>query len=138
MTKLFDLIKKYEKYGDFTHYLVTNEMLNNVEKRLQTKIPLKYREFLKEFGHGGIGGIEILGVGKNGTILFEDKTIQYRAYGLPQELIVIENCDEWVYCINSHNGKIAIWDRSAMGYSDAYEDFYSYLSDRVNDVLENR
>ena len=44
MTKLFHLIKKYEKYGDFTHYAVTNEMLNDAEKRLQTNIPLKYLE----------------------------------------------------------------------------------------------
>ena len=137
MTKLFELIKKYESIGDFTHCVVSDKMLQGVEARLQIKIPLEYREFLKEFGHGGIGGIEIIGVGKNGIMLFEHKTLQYCTYGLLKELIVVENCDEWIYCINSRNGKVVMWDRNVMGYFDVYENFYSYLNDRVNDVLEN-
>ena len=31
--------------------------------------------------------------------------LKYRTYGLPHNLIVIKNCDEWGYCIDSLNGK---------------------------------
>ena len=90
MDELYAFVKKYESIGDFTYADVTDEMLNGVERGLNIKIPEEYKRFLKEFGHGGIGGLEILGVGKNGSLIFEKETLKYRAYGLPAELIVIE------------------------------------------------
>lgn len=94
MNKLYELIKQHESKGDFTYAIVTEKMLNEAEKRLGIKIPKEYRYFLEKFGHGGIGGIEVLGVGKNGSLIFEKETLKYRTYGLPDELIAIENCDE--------------------------------------------
>lgn len=138
LNELYALLKKYECVGDFTYANVTEEMLNESEKRMNTKIPEEYRDFLKEFGHGGIGVIEIFGVGKNGVLIFEEETLKYRTYGLPNELIVIENCDEWVYCINSHNGRVVMWSRGNIGdYTEAFDSFETYLYDRVNDMLEN-
>lgn len=135
--ELYTIIKQHESMGDFTHAHITDEMLDEAEKRMNVKFPEEYRQFLREFGHGGIGGIEVLGVGKNGSLLFEKVTLEYRAYGLPQELFVIENCGEWQYCINSDNGKVVMWSRGDFEYSEAYDDFEAYLYDRVNDMIES-
>lgn len=135
--ELYASVKMYESIGDFTYADVTDEMLNGVEQRMNVKIPDEYKRFLKEFGHGGIGGLEILGVGKNGSLIFEKETLKYRAYGLPAELIVIENCDEWIYCVNSINGKVVMWSIRDSGYSEAFDSFKTYLYDRINDMLEN-
>ncbi|MCM1254280.1 MAG: SMI1/KNR4 family protein [Clostridium sp.] len=137
MNELYELLKKHEERGDFTHAVVTEEILNEAENRLGIKIPEEYKYFLKEFGHGGIGGIEVIGIGKNDVLVFEKETLKYRAYGLPDELIVIENCDEWLYCINSIDGKVVMWSNGNIGYAEKFDSFDTYLYDRVNDILEN-
>ena len=135
--KLYEMVNQYESSGDFTHAEVTEKMLGSAEKRLGLKIPSEYRNFLKTFGHGGIGGIEVLGIGKNGAMTFETETLNYRTYGMPNQLLVIENCDEWVYCINADDGKIVMWSRGCTEISNAYNSFNEFLQDRVSDILEN-
>lgn len=137
LSELYALVKKHESPGDFTHADVTDEMLDRTEQRMGIKIPEEYRYFLKEFGHGGIEGIEILGIGKNGSLIFEKETLKYRTRGLPNELINIENCDEWLYCINSNSGKVVMWSRGNTEYSEVFDSFKAFYNDRVNDVLEN-
>lgn len=131
------IINEYESQGDFTHVVVRDDVLSNAETVLNINIPEQYRWFLKNYGHGGIGGIETLGMGKNGRIIFVDETIKYRSYGLPNELIMIENCDEWIYCINTRNEKIVMWSHGREKYDFAYENFLAYLKDRMNDAIEN-
>lgn len=137
LTKLFNLLKENEENGFFTRAVVTDEMLKEAEKNMGIKIPKEYCLFLKEFGHGGIGGVEVLGVGENGDRVFETETLKYREYGLSEGLIVIENCDEWVYCLNTDNGNVVMWCYGENGYSVVYDDFITYLRDRTEDVLEN-
>lgn len=137
LDELYRLIKSNESKGDFNYAEVTENMLSEAEKELGLKIPKGYAWFIRKFGHGGIGGIEVIGVGKNGTLMFVKETLKYRTYGLPDELIVIENCDEWVYCINSVDGKIVLWSKGDTNYTKAYDSFEVYLKDRINDMLEN-
>lgn len=56
-------------------------------------------DYLSEYGHGGIGGIEVLGVGLDGSAVFEDVTLDNRGEGLPEDLVVVERCDEWLECM---------------------------------------
>ena len=68
----------------------------------------------------------------------EKETLKYRSYGLPNELIVIENCDEWLYCINSDDGKVVVWSKGDNnGYSKGFDNFEAYIYARINDMLEN-
>ena len=137
MNKLiYEKIKKYEKPGDFTHSLVTDEMITQTETALGIKLPEQYIEFLKNFGHGGIGGIEMLGVGLTGRMIFADETINYRDEGLPTKLVVIENVDEWLECIDCNTGKIVSWDFS--GYiKEDYDCFEDYLNDQMDNAIDN-
>ena len=134
---VYKIIKHHESKDDFAHAEVTEEMLVSSEKRLNVRIPAEYRRFLKTFGHGGIGGMEVLGIGKNGAMVFEETTLRFRGYGMPNNLLVIENCDEWVFCINADDGKVVMWSVGRAEYSEAYHCFDEFLSDRVNDILEN-
>ncbi|GHU61387.1 hypothetical protein FACS189418_0970 [Clostridia bacterium] len=128
------MIKNNENKGDFTHVEVTKDMLDEAEKELNLNMPKEYVWFLQQFGHGGI---EVIGVGKNKTLTFVKETLKYRMYGLPSELITIENCDEWVYCINSIDEKIVKWSQSNSRYIEVFDNFEAYLQDRMNDILEN-
>ena len=97
--------------GKKTYADVEDNAFALAEEELGISIPSQYLWFLKTYGHGGLNGIETLGVGKNKKLIFKDETLKYRTYGLPHNLIVIENCDEWVYCIDSLNGKVKMWSR---------------------------
>lgn len=136
--RLYLTIKENESKGDFTYANVTDRMLNEAETLLGLKIPNAYRWFIENFGQGGIGGIEVLGIGKNGKMVFVDETIKYRSYGLPKDVILIENCDEWVYCIQPQSGRVGMWSPGDEICNDTYESFEAYLLDRINDILENR
>lgn len=135
-TQILETINKYEKPGDFTHAAVTDEMISTAENTLGIKLPQQYLDFLKMYGHGGIGGIETLGVGLTGRMIFVDTTMDYRDEELPANLVVIENVDEWLTCIDCNTEKIVSWDFS--GYiKEDYSCFDDYLVDQMNSAIEN-
>ncbi len=131
------LISEYEEKGDFTYSVPSIDMLTEAEKKLGFKIPSEFLWFLKKYGHGGIGGIEVLGNTKNMILAFEIETIKYRKYGLPENLLVIENCDEWLYCIDIHTNKIIMWSQNQGASEPCYNSFFEYLLDRMKDIIEN-
>ncbi len=133
---ILETIKKYEEPGDFTHITVTDEMIATAEKSLDLKLPKQYIEFLKMFGHGGIGGLEVLGFGLTGRMIFVDTTLEYRDEDLPKNLVVIENVDEWLTCIDCKTEKIVSWDFGGYVKED-YDCFDDYLMDQMNNVIEN-
>jgi hypothetical protein len=135
-TQILDIIKKYEQPGDFNYASVTDEMLENAEKVLGLKLPNQYVDFLKMFGHGGIGGIEIIGIGLTGKLIFVERTLDYRDEGLPNNLVVIENVDEWIDCIDCNTGKVVSWDSTGYIKEDS-SCFDDYLMDQMNSAIEN-
>lgn len=133
---ILNTIKKYEEKGDFNYASVTDKMIEDAEKQLGVKLPEQYIEYIKKFGHGGIAGLEIIGVGLTGRMLFVDSTLEYRAEELPDNLVVIENVDEWLMCLDCNTGKVVSWDFS--GYiKDEYDSFDDYLIDQMNSAIEN-
>ena len=134
--QIIDTINQYEEPGDFTHTIVTDEMISMAEQNLNIKLPEQYITFLKMFGHGGICGLEIMGFGLTGRMIFVDATLDYRKENLPQNLVVIENVDEWVMCIDCNTGKVVSWDFS--GYiKEDYACFDDYLIVQMNSAIEN-
>lgn len=129
------LIQQYESDGCFTHANVSDEMLCRAENRLSIKLPEQYKAFLLQYGHGGLDGFEVIGIGKTGKLLFVDVTMAYRQHGLSDNLIVIENCDEWLYCINCDTECVVCWEHGQV--APAYDSFDSYLMDRLKDSIEN-
>ena len=134
--EIIELINKYEKDGDFTYANISDEVIKDSEKVLCVKLPEQYVSFLKLYGHGGICGIETLGVGLTGRPIFVNVTLDYRNEGLPKNYVAIENVDEWINCIDCKTGKIVSWD--LCGYiQEDYECFDDYLIDQMNNAIEN-
>ena len=107
---ILNTIKKYEVKGDFNYASVTDDMISDAEEILGVKLPNQYVDYIKMFGHGGIAGVEILGVGLTGKMIFVESTLEYRADELPGNLVVIENVDEWLMCLDCDTGKVVSWD----------------------------
>ena len=133
---ILNTIKKYEVKGDFNYASVTDDMISDAEEILGVKLPNQYVDYIKMFGHGGIAGVEILGVGLSGKMIFVESTAEYRADELPGNLVVIENVDEWLMCLDCDTGKVVSWDFT--GYiKEEYDSFDDYLMDQMNNAIEN-
>lgn len=136
------IIKMIEENKDvfenaFLKRYPTDVELEEAEKVLGIKIPQEYVWFLKKYGHGGFF-FEYLGYGLNGKALFVDETLRKRKYGLPNTLLVIESCDEYVICIDTESGEIVSWsnyDRD--GILKRAADFYEYFMECVDNAIEN-
>lgn len=115
-SQIEELISRYEGDGDFTHVAPSEELLGKVKEELGVDLPDQYLDYLKAYSHGGVGGIEVLGIGFDGSIAFLEETLGYRDEGLPDGYVVVENCDEWLYCIDCATGEVASWspDEEAM------------------------
>ena len=135
--KIKDMIQQYEKEGDFTHAPVPDNLSATVMDKLGVVLPEQFIEYLCDFSHGGIGGIVVFGIGLNGALVFVDETLDYRQYGLPTHFVVIENCDEWVMCIDCDTGKIVSWDLSG-DVQPEFDSFDDYLANRLEAAIENQ
>lgn len=95
----------------------------------------QFLEYLNIYSHGGIG-FEILGIGFDGGISFLEETLGYREDGLPDNLLVIENCDEWLHCIDVNTDEVVSWSIDETPRVE-YACFDDYAVDRLNDAIEN-
>lgn len=133
------LMKDNEKVFQDAFLLVrpSNEEIKKAEQVLGFEIPESYLWFLNQYGHGGFF-FEFLGCSLTGNLLFVKETLKQREYGLPTNLLVIENCDEYVVCINTDNGNIVSWshydDAGMLVKQTCFED---YFIDYLNNAIDN-
>lgn len=96
--------------GDFIGE-VSKEYIARAEKILEVNFPPEYKEFVKKFGSGGICGVDVLGVEGADYASVVESTKRYRKLGLPKKYIVIENVDEFVYCLSTLDEyNVVRWD----------------------------
>ena len=134
--RIAKLVSDHEEDGFFTHMALTSDMIESAQELLGLTIPQQFTDYLKNYGHGGIGGVEILGIGLTGAMLFLETTLRYRKYGLPQNLLVIENVDEWVYCIDCDTGAVVSWSQID-GVRPEFPDFDEFVISEFEDAIEN-
>lgn len=134
--KIKRLISQYESEGFFTKVPPTQEMIDRAQAELGFIIPGQFLDYLNTYSYGGINGITILGIGKNGSITFLETTMRYRKYGLPNNLLAVENCDEWLYCIDADTGRVVSWSQ-VDGVRDEYSSFDDFLLQELEDAIEN-
>lgn len=133
--QIVDLITQNGKDDAFNKVAPTQAMLDEAQSELGFPVPEQFLEYLNTYGHGGFG-FEILGIGFDGSIAFLEETLEYREEGLPANLLVVENCDEWLYCIDADTGEVASWsfDEEPCVEFPSFDDF---LLSRLNDAIEN-
>lgn len=135
--KIKDMIEKYSEEAIFTGTVTDKSIIESSLDELNCSKLSDYKWFLENYGQGGIGGVEILGISKSNKAIFKDITLKYRKLNLPENLIVIENCGEWLYCIDTTTGKIVSWDRLNGIRGERYNTFLDFLIDRFNDEISN-
>jgi hypothetical protein len=131
-----ELIKKYDKGDDFIGG-VSEDKIEVAEKELEIKFLEEYKWFLREYGHGGVLGIDTIGIiEKTNSFPVVRHTKEYRKHKLGHDYIVIEDHGEFYYCINLSNGKVESWDY--IGFKYVYADsFLDYLYIHINNKVED-
>lgn len=137
--KIQEMIAENEEVFEdaFLMRFPTDEELSQAQEVLRFEIPEEYVWFLKTFGHGGFF-FEYLGYGLNGNCIFLNKTLKEREFGLPNELLVIEDCDEFVYCIDTVTKEIVSWSKNDRdGVIKIADDFYKHFIDNIENAIDN-
>ena len=111
-------------------------MLMQAAEELQVVLPDQFCDFIKMYGYGGIGGMVILGVGLDGSAAFVEETTDYRTYGLPENYVVIEDCDEWLYCIDCQTERIVSWSLDG-DVQDEFNCFDDFILERLQEETDN-
>ena len=87
--------------------------------------------------------VDILGVAKSNIATVVIETKRYRDLGMSENLVVIEDIDEYAYCLDTSNVEnnnecpVIAWNKQ--GGLDDYnsaENFYEFLSQRLFDAKE--
>lgn len=121
----------------FLNIKTTDDEILQTEQILGFKIPDSYIWFLKEFGHGGFL-FEFMGYGLNGKSIFAEETLKQRENGLPLNLLIFQNCDEYYECINVDNGGVVSWSMyDKMGVVDTNHNFYEYFIECLENTIDN-
>ncbi|MCS1350903.1 SMI1/KNR4 family protein [Mechercharimyces sp. CAU 1602] len=142
-SKILSLIKKAQEIepSDFFMGGVEEERILNLERTLDVNLSESYKWFLREFGHGGIGGVEILGDIPGEVCTCVRDTIELRKHGLPLSHVVIENVDEYYMCLDTYRmdrGECPVvdWDFRGESYM-VYKNFLDYTIDKFENQLDD-
>ena len=135
-SEILNLVNAYATEKNFSRRAPSETMIDDCQARLNVILPKQYLEFLESLGQGGFNGVYVVGISRAGKPQFLEETLEYREYGLPENLIFLENCDEWLYCLDCLSGTVVKWspDDAAL---EAYATFDDYLLDRLRDAAEN-
>ncbi|HLR51308.1 MAG TPA: SMI1/KNR4 family protein [Candidatus Avamphibacillus sp.] len=139
--ELTNFIKENMETGDFTGG-VDEKQIDYLQDTLKLKLPESYKWFLTNYGSGGVFGVDILGVSKSNIASVVIETESYRDLGMSENLVVIEDIDEYAYCLDTSNMEnnecpVTAWNRQ--GGLDDYNtanNFYEFLSQRLLDAKE--
>lgn len=138
---LQEFIKRYGKDDDFTGG-VSDEKVRETELKLQVSLPESYKWFLRNYGFGGLFGVRIIGYGYTGPAVVDATRGHQKYYDLIDGLVVIEDIDEFAYCLDTNkmkNGEcpVIMWDNQE-GYGfTAADNFLDYMIESLEEAKEN-
>ncbi|SNT17111.1 SMI1-KNR4 cell-wall [Bacillus sp. OK838] len=101
---LQEFIKQYGEDADFTGG-VSEDKVEETENKLQVPLPESYKWFLKNYGSGGSFGIDIIGYDFVGPSVVTATKDHQKYYDLIDGLVVIEDIDEFAYCLDTNKPK---------------------------------
>lgn len=134
---LLKMINEYVEEGDFTGEISDNDIMI-AEETLKLIFPKEYKDFVRMYGSGGIAGVEVHGVEGSEYASVVENTVRYRKLGLPTKYVVIENVDEFVYCLNTEEDHIVVrWDDVSKSEMKRYNSFDEYLEDSFLEAIDN-
>ncbi|MFE4705388.1 SMI1/KNR4 family protein [Peribacillus simplex] len=138
---LQEFIRQYGEDDDFTGG-VSEDKVKETEQKLQVTLPESYKWFLRNYGYGGLFGVRIIGYGFTGPAVVDATKGHQKYYGLIDGLVVIEDIDEFAYCLDTNkmiNGECPVitWDNQE-GYGVKLADsFLDYFIERLEQAKED-
>jgi len=142
--KIISIISTYEKDGDFMGG-VNEDTIREAARILNITFPKSYHWFLKQYGSGGLNGIDINGCEKpaaDASVVYHTKLYREK-YDLPLQYIVLEDIDGSVTCLDTNqmnDGEcpVVFWSRfSKELYAITYENFSEYLLESLQESVDN-
>jgi len=149
LEKKIELQKKIEdlmqKEGNGVCYIgpISEVDIQGIEAALGVMLPEDYKWFLRTYGYGGCLGIEIEGGALNGvTPGVVQETKFRREVGLPHHLVAIENCDEYICCLDTSKMKDGFCPVVGCEFDGDYplpkgDSFLEFFYQRLLDSEEN-
>ncbi|WP_433958090.1 SMI1/KNR4 family protein [Cytobacillus horneckiae] len=135
--KLLEMINEFIEEGDFSGE-ASIENITKAEQTLNISFPTEYKQFVKKYGSGGICGVDVHGVEGSEYASVVESTERFRKLDLPNKYIVIENVDEYIYCLNTADKNNVIrWDDTSQKEIIRYESFDDYLQDSFQEAIDN-
>ena len=89
---LQEFIKQYGEDDDFTGG-VSEDQVKETENKLQVPLPESYKWFLRNYGSGGIFGVDIIGYDLVGPSVVDATKDYQKYYKLIDGIVVIESVD---------------------------------------------
>ncbi len=142
---LKNLIDNWEKDKDFSGGVGDKE-IQEAELKLNVPFPESYKWFLKNYGHGNIGGTTIEGIYNSTYFPVVEATIEMRNHGLEQCYVVINDRGEFCYCLDTSNlvdneCPVVVWSMDGIKRDYQWDNMYSFLLEEfqreINCILED-
>ncbi|UPW81413.1 SMI1/KNR4 family protein [Lysinibacillus sp. Ag94] len=142
--KIISIISTYEIDGGFTGG-VNEDTIREAAQMLNITFPSSYHWFLKQYGSGGIKGMDIHGcktTAADSSVVYHTQLYREK-YNLPVQYIVLEDIDGCVSCLDTNqmnDGECPVvsWSRfSKELYAVTYENFSDYLLDYLQECVDN-
>lgn len=141
LNEITEILSRYSEKSRFFGK-VTDDYIELAEKKLQVVFPDSYKWFIRNYGCGSILGITISGVQTNDNSSVVYNTERYRKLGLDEKCVVVEDCGEFVMCLDTskmvkNECPVVSWARGNKTINHRYDNFYDYLLDELNEAIDN-
>jgi antitoxin YobK len=138
----FDKIQKLIfNLGDITYFTgkADKSRVDLIERELGVSLPNSYKWFLREYGIAVLPGFIILGNGLSIIPSCVESTLDWRKFGLEQELVVIEDDGtDWIYCLDTSNISnsecpVVDWEQRKGIGEKYYKTFLDFFESRLEE-----
>ena len=115
--------------------------IKTIEKELEVTLSDSYKKFLLEYGLAVLPGFIILGCGLSTIPACVEYTLDWRNYGLPKTLVVIEDeGTDWIYCLDTselENGECQVvdWEQNIGIEQKRYNSFMDFFRDNFKESI---
>lgn len=139
MFKKLDLFLQEDEDND--EVLITGGIddvkIAEIEKELNIILCSEMKEFLSYYGYLIGYGLEIYGWGKGDTSNLVKNTLKRKDDGLKDNMLVINDIGELVYCLDNSNGKVYCWEVLNDDYAEESVDLETYIIEQLEEGKDN-
>jgi len=131
------MINQFVKETDF-YGGASEDQIRNAENILGFTFPNEYREYLENYGSGGICGVDLQGIEGDLGASVVTATERYRKLGLDENIVVIWDLGDFINCMSTNNDPcVYSWYRSYPELVKRYESFTDFLADIFQEAIDN-